>query len=47
MDKNKTGKRACFLKEKQAAFAFTGYEFGDSEGRGKRKGSPCAGNPHL
>lgn len=30
----KLERELAFLKEKQAAFAFTSYEFGDSEGRG-------------
>lgn len=35
--KEKLEKELAFLKEKQAAFAFTAYEFGDSEGRGNGK----------
>lgn len=35
--KTKLEKELAFLKEKQAAFAFTGYEFGDSEGVGNGK----------
>lgn len=35
--KNKLEKELAFLREKQAAFAFTSYEFGDSEGRGNGK----------
>jgi len=35
--KNKLEKELAFLREKQAAFAFTSYEFGDSEGNGNGK----------
>lgn len=35
--KTKLEKELAFLKEKQAAFAFTGYEFGDCEGVGNGK----------
>ena len=35
--KTKLEKELAFLKEKQAAFAFTGYEFGDSDGVGNGK----------
>lgn len=33
----KLEKELAFLKERQAAFVFTSYEFGDSEGRGNGK----------
>lgn len=34
---DKLKKELAFLREKQAAFVFTAYEFGDSEGRGNGK----------
>ncbi len=33
-EKDKLEKELAFLKEKQAAFVFTGYEFADEEGKG-------------
>ena len=33
-DAKKLEKELAFLKERQAAFAFTAYEFGDENGRG-------------
>ena len=36
-EKTKLEKELAFLTEKQAAFAFTAYEFGDSEGNGNGK----------
>lgn len=45
--KTKLEKELAFLKEKQAAFAFTGYEFGDSDGGGKWQNSSCPGDAHI
>lgn len=37
MDTGQAGKELAFLKEKQAAFVFTGYEFADENGKGTGK----------
>ena len=36
-DRDKLSKQLAFMKEKDAAFSFTGYEFADSEGKGLGK----------